>query len=327
MRDNHRQMDREMVGYRSQVILDYLDEVEEILKKSYDSRDVESIDDKSAKYVPLSRDTFKRLEKEIMQMPPREVARLPDDLRDWITSIRPEIAVEVESYEQSYRGQTDHDQHTKNLRELTHEWIGQLRWPSPRDLPDAHGGPGDYQQGDFCWVVLGLKNLTGYRPMERPERVQIRCCIEGDPLFAQLQEHLEGNPVWADYQQFKNEGGKYWIECKKLRELEEDQRLEDELDLQTPMQDVEKLDEEMQRQAERPRDKDDEIDDLIVEDFERQVRLVGKSTGSRLEYAKVGVERRTRKLPELKQQITRRLREILDKEGFPGTCSKCSRSD
>ncbi len=78
MRDYHTQQDREKAVARSKEI----SEISQVFKS-----------------VPISRDTFKRLESEINEMPFSEVESLPKDLQDWILVFRPELKRESEKQE------------------------------------------------------------------------------------------------------------------------------------------------------------------------------------------------------------------------------------
>ena len=75
MRDYHTQQDREQAAARSKEIQD----LSQVFKS-----------------VPISRDTFKRLESEINEMPFSEVLSLPKDLQDCILELRPDLKQELE---------------------------------------------------------------------------------------------------------------------------------------------------------------------------------------------------------------------------------------
>jgi len=47
--------------------------------------------DEQTGFIHMSRDTFKALEKEVMEMPVEQVNLLPEDLKIWIKSLRPNI--------------------------------------------------------------------------------------------------------------------------------------------------------------------------------------------------------------------------------------------
>jgi len=82
MRDYHTQQDREKAVARSKEI----DNLSQVFNSMH-----------------ISRDTFKRLESEINEMPFNEVLSLPKDLQDWIIEIRPGLEQDLEKqrHEQS----------------------------------------------------------------------------------------------------------------------------------------------------------------------------------------------------------------------------------
>lgn len=45
------------------------------------------------RYVPYSRDTYKRLQQEIREMPLDEIRLLPDDLQVWVKGLRPDVGL------------------------------------------------------------------------------------------------------------------------------------------------------------------------------------------------------------------------------------------
>ncbi len=73
MRDNPNQTDREIAVAKSEVI------------KQYSESTIARGKRKAG--IPTSRDTFRRLEKEILEMPYDEILSLPKDLQDWIIEI------------------------------------------------------------------------------------------------------------------------------------------------------------------------------------------------------------------------------------------------
>lgn len=73
MKDNPNQTDREIAVAKSEVIKQYSESTIALEKRKAG--------------IPTSRDTFKRLEKEILEMPYDEVLSLPKDLQDWIIEI------------------------------------------------------------------------------------------------------------------------------------------------------------------------------------------------------------------------------------------------
>ena len=73
MRDNPNQTDREIAVAKSEVIKQY-------------SKSIMALGKRKAG-IPTSRDTFRRLEKEILEMPYDEVLSLSKDLQDWIIKI------------------------------------------------------------------------------------------------------------------------------------------------------------------------------------------------------------------------------------------------
>ena len=87
MKDYHTQRDREQAVARSKEIHD--------LSQVF-------------KFVPISRDTFKRLKGEVNEMPFSEVLSLPKDLQDWIIEIRPDLKQDLvrQRLEQSSKSPT-----------------------------------------------------------------------------------------------------------------------------------------------------------------------------------------------------------------------------
>ena len=82
MRDNPNQTDREIAVGKSEVIKQYNELIMALGKRKAG--------------IPTSRDTFKRLEREIKEMPLSEVLLLPKDLQDWIIEIRPHLKQDLE---------------------------------------------------------------------------------------------------------------------------------------------------------------------------------------------------------------------------------------
>ena len=61
------------------------------------------------KYIPYSRDTYKKLQQEITEMPLDEIRLLPDDLQVWIKGIRPDVGLVNKSKVKVYE-ETPHKQ-------------------------------------------------------------------------------------------------------------------------------------------------------------------------------------------------------------------------
>ena len=78
MRDNPTQIDREVAVGDSKAI------AEVVAKQEKKGRGYKT-------YTRTSRDTFKKLAAQLMEMPPSAVKKYPPDLQDWIIELRPDL--------------------------------------------------------------------------------------------------------------------------------------------------------------------------------------------------------------------------------------------
>ena len=61
--------------------------------QQYIAKHTELFTNSESNYVPYSRDTYKRLQQEIREMPLDEIHLLPDDLQVWIKGLRPDVGL------------------------------------------------------------------------------------------------------------------------------------------------------------------------------------------------------------------------------------------
>jgi len=146
--------------------------------------------------MPMSKDTYQRLKKEIDLMPEAEVERLPPDLKDWIFGIRPELKwerVKEKSEEQllpkKTRGVTSLD--IAQQKQLS-EFLASLSLPSPFLT----------QLGDFFNFVhedtedMAIRLYRGECPLHYvPPFVS-------HLLFAQAKEIFRQETVWSELEKF-----------------------------------------------------------------------------------------------------------------------------
>lgn len=112
---------------------------------------------------PLSRDTWRSLKREIIEMPYEEVISLPQDLQDWILQLRPDL---------KYKNNLE--EHSKILAEVTRVLAEQLR-SIKQYAPEKNEMIGalvvDYDQPDFLefWDDFPAKALLSHLQAELPE--------------------------------------------------------------------------------------------------------------------------------------------------------------
>jgi hypothetical protein len=89
------------------------------------------------RFVKTTAETYKRLKKELEEMPGSEVDTLPVELKDWIYSLRPELALSQPHASSSTpitqvtNGETEHK---KDLRQLVKGMAGVSSFPSGWDF-------------------------------------------------------------------------------------------------------------------------------------------------------------------------------------------------
>jgi len=64
-----------------------------IVGKSYTTDQDEIITNVESDFIKMSKDTYNSLKKEVLLMPQEEVETLPEDLKRWVMSVRPELKV------------------------------------------------------------------------------------------------------------------------------------------------------------------------------------------------------------------------------------------
>ena len=100
-------------------------------RNAYITKHEELFDEEEHKRcIVYSRDTFSALESEVEQMPFYEVMTLPDDLRDWILDLRPELRKDLKEDAEVKARQAyiekKLEEHFNAIRELINQWREQL---------------------------------------------------------------------------------------------------------------------------------------------------------------------------------------------------------
>jgi hypothetical protein len=75
------------------------------------------------KFIPMSRDTYQQLQREIDKMPLTEVRTLPEELQVWIKGLRPNLRKELQE-QQSVQvvGTSEKKEHESRIRSLLEYW-------------------------------------------------------------------------------------------------------------------------------------------------------------------------------------------------------------
>jgi len=161
MRDNKKQIDREVAAANSKEIAAILKEYENY----YKDKSHKPIEQEMDGHLPLSRDTFKRLENDIFTMPPNEVYSLPKDLQDWIVGQRPELKEEID----------------KSVKLQTNKAVLEFSKPI-HSKEEGLGPPSCFLSGDAVLYRLELKNI---QPNTIAEKVSVKI------LHTVLETHIK----------------------------------------------------------------------------------------------------------------------------------------
>jgi len=169
-----------------------------IIGKSQTTGEDKLFADNESKYLRISRDTYKSLKQEIMDMPPDEVASLPQDLQNWIRQLRPDLKREekqtspqVVEWEWLY-GLTTRLRDSLSL-------IGPKDW-AVWGQPDTGQPPMTSEAGLRVWTDRGI--------------LAVNLAIENDERFPVLMSKLKAVfPELAEYDSLKRSLAEFFGLC------------------------------------------------------------------------------------------------------------------
>lgn len=149
-----------------------------------------------AQEVPMSRDTYKRLQEEILNMPSHEVQSLPPDLKQWIRDLRSDLPSKLDSPNvnvKSARNGLDAiigkklEEHWNDLTHMASE--AEIELPLPLNADDYPDATID-REGKTIELVSFRYSDVKWGPNTQGQ-VELRTERESPLLFSGLMAHLD----------------------------------------------------------------------------------------------------------------------------------------
>lgn len=177
------------------------------------------------KYVKISRETHKRLQEEIKEMPVSEVCLLPIDLQVWVKGLRPDIKGKLELGEKQQNQVSE--RHINSLIEVADSLRFNLKVPSPKSA----------QEDELVMDDEKYKRLSGLQALEAAAKdaskaawpgpkwyfipdgsIVVGYITEDFRYFPALMEHLKSTNLDRKFYTLKRSLMEYISLCHSLKD-------------------------------------------------------------------------------------------------------------